>query len=217
MAASETHICNMALGHVGNSNQIASLTEKSNEARACTLFYEQCRDEVLSAFPWPFATVIDALTLIETDPTTEWGHSYRYPVDALTTFRIPSGFDRLSAPGAGWCWTSWGYAVFPAIPVPYRIVSDDSGKLIYTDMASATIEYTRRLTDVAQFPADFVSALALKLAGEIAPMVTGGDQFKLGPLALQRYEEALVKAQARAANERQQDRPGDADSISARY
>src|SRR5438270_202467 len=114
----------MALGHVGNSSQIASLTEKSNEARACALYYEQCRDEVLQAFPWPFATVITALTLVATDPTTEWGYSYRYPVDGLRTFRIPSGFDRLSAPGAGWCWTSWGYAVFPAIPVPYRIVSD---------------------------------------------------------------------------------------------
>lgn len=219
MAASEVEICNMALGHVGNSSAIASLAEKSNEARACSLYYAQCRDEVLSAFPWPFATVINALTLVASDPTTEWSYSYRYPADALATFRIPSGFDRLATGFVGTTWglTPWGWPLFPSIPVPYRIVSDASGKLIYTDMASATIEYTSRLTDVTQYPADFTAALALRLAADVAPTVTGGDQFSLGPRALQRYQEALSNAREHGANEREQDRPPDSDFIASRY
>src|SRR6185312_8086770 len=97
MAQSDVEICNMALGHVGNSSQIASLTEKSNEARACLLYYEQVRDEVLQAAPWPFITVIEPLTLVATSPNTDWAYSYRYPVDAFTVGRIPSGFDRFSS------------------------------------------------------------------------------------------------------------------------
>jgi hypothetical protein len=221
MATSETAIANMALAHVGNSSQIANLDESSNEARACLLFYEQCRDEVLGAFPWPFATVIDELSLVtdftaSTDPY-EWAFSYRYPSDALTIYRIPSGFDRAAYQMSWPCYlTDWPFG-YPARPTAFRVIEDATGKLIYTDQTDATIEYTKRETDPTRFPADFTKALSLKLAADIAPMVSGGDPFKLGDKALGRYSLAISEAKVRAANEERRDPPPESELVTSRY
>lgn len=57
MATSEEQICNMALAHVGHTQFIDDLeTEQSTEAEVCNLYYEQARDFVIEAFPWPEAT-----------------------------------------------------------------------------------------------------------------------------------------------------------------
>jgi hypothetical protein len=215
MATSETQIANMALAQLGNGTQIASLNEKSNEARACTLFYEQCRDEVLGAFPWGFAQWIAALEVVEENPTDEWGFSYRYPSDALTVWRIPSGIDRAVIHGIAWSVSV--PAGLTALPVPFRIGSDDSGRLIFCDLANASAEYTKRETDVTRYDAAFTNMLALRLASDIAPLVTGGDPFKLGAVCFQKYEMKLGEARARAANEEGRDPPPDSQLITTRY
>jgi F0F1-type ATP synthase gamma subunit len=69
MTTSETTICNMALGHIGDSNGIASLDEASAAARACTLYYEQARDEVIQELAPQFARRSAALGLV-TDYTS---------------------------------------------------------------------------------------------------------------------------------------------------
>lgn len=56
--ASEIEICNIALSRIGNSRSINSMTEASKEANQCSLHYEQCRDAVLSDFPWNFAVAL---------------------------------------------------------------------------------------------------------------------------------------------------------------
>lgn len=218
MATSDTAIANAALGHVGNGSQIAVMTEKSNEARACLLYYEEARDKVLGEFPWPFATRIATLALVETSPTSDWGYSYRYPSEALTVRILPSGFDRVAARGSPWgipC-NDWPFG-YPTIPIPFRIVSDATGKLIYTDQADATVEYTVRETDPTKFDASFTEALEYLLASKIAPMVTGGDPFKLGPAAYQKYQVALSDARSRAANEEGRDPPPQSEFIATRF
>jgi hypothetical protein len=216
MATSETQIANMALAHVGNGNQIANLSEKSNEARACLQFYETCRDEVLGAFPWPFATVITALTLVATDPTTEFAYAYRYPPDALTLHRIPTGYDRVSAAALCYPMLSCEWP-FTRLLGSCRIVQSAGAQLIYTDQPDALAEYTVREKDPTKFPADFAKALALRLAGDIAPMVTQGDPKNYGDRALKRYELAISAARTRAANEERMDPPRDSDLITSRY
>lgn len=214
MATSETAIANQALGFLGNGTDIASLSEKSNEARACLKYYESCRDEVLAAFPWPFATKIAALALVAIAPNTDWGYSYRYPSDALTLWKIPSGVDRTSARGVYACYD------FPAVriaEIPFRIVRDSAGKLIYCDLPDATAEYSVRETDPTRFAAAFSNMLALRLASDIAALVTGGDPFKLGAQCFQKYEMKLGEARARAANEEGRDPPPDSELITVRY
>lgn len=215
MAASVTEIGNLALAHLGSGVQIANLEERSAEARAVNLWYAQTRDAVLSAFPWSFSLRNVALALVEENPTDEWGFSYRYPVDALTLWRIV-GFDRIRRSVTSWdCWP-WGGVLQPP---PFKIMSDDTGKLVYCDLDQVTVEYTHLTEDVAQYPADFVQAVSYKLAANMAPLVTQGDQFKLGLRALQLYEQAIAEARTRNANEERTDRwiGGDSDLVQSRY
>lgn len=201
MSQTVTGICNMALGHLAVGKAIASITESSAEARACNRFYEQVRDEVLRAFAWPFASITVALQVVATAPNTEWGYSYRLPVDCVTPRRIPSGYRNDTQ----------------ATAVRFRIARDAAGRVLYTDLPNATLEYTVLVTNPAEFAPDFAQAVALKLAGFIAPLVTGGDPSKLGARALQLYQWQISEARTNAANEGLPDAEPESDSITARY
>lgn len=196
-------ICNMALSHLGVSDQITDLdTETSKEALACRLFYATSRDEVLRAFPWPFATIIEDLALVEAEPNggAEWAYSYRYPAACLELRRLLSGARTDSQESK----------------VPMRVIRDDAGRLVLTDLEDAQIEYTQQVDDTEQFDPMFVSALSYLLASKIAPRVCGTDQTKLRDGALRLYAWAVGMAQDAAAREDVDDLPPDASMITAR-
>jgi hypothetical protein len=199
--ASKTDICNMALSHLAHGNTISNIeTERSDEATICRLFYDQAVETALRDFPWPFATRIRALNLVEEDPNDEWAYSYQYPSDCLMFRRILSG-QRTDTRDTR---------------VPYRTVAGDSGELIYTDAEDAEGEYTRRITDASKFKQDFVNAVSFLLASYIAPRLTAGDPAKLGERAIRFYQFELSKAQANALNEQQPDVEADSEFIRAR-
>lgn len=199
--ASKTEICNLALSHLGVSKEIANLdTERSAEASACRRFYETARDAALRDFPWPFATVMQPLGLIEEDPNTEWAFSYQYPVNCMKIRRILSGSrndDRQSR-------------------VPYKIARGSSGAVIFTDAEDAEIEYTFKETDAGRYQPDFIMALSLRLAAYIAPRITAGDPTKLGDRALSLYRFELSKAEATSVNEEQDDELPESEFIRGR-
>jgi hypothetical protein len=188
--ATKVEICNLALGHLGIGKQIVTLdTEQSQEAIACRRFFDVTRDETLRDAAWPFARRRMTLAQIEEDPNDDWAYSYRYPTDCLMIRRIYSGIrtdDRQSR-------------------VSYEIASDDAGWLIFTDEDDAKVTYTTRYEDVAHYPPDFVMAMALRLAFNIAPWLTKGDPFGMGNRALQMYVQEISKARASAFNEEQPD------------
>lgn len=191
MAESATEIANLALSHVGSSSDIADLdTEASAEATACRRFYATCLRQTLRDFHWPFATKYAALGLVEETPAAidgEWAYSYRYPSDCVKFRRIVSNV----RPGTR------------QALVPFQIARDATGLLIYCNLADAEAEYTYAETEVIRFPDDLVMAISLRLAAYIAPRVTGGDQFKLGPRAMQLYAWEIDRAKASAGNEEQ--------------
>lgn len=199
MATSEIMIANYALGHLGIGNQIVAFTEQSKPAQACLQFYAQTRDEVLREFPWPFATVTVAPALVATDPTTEWGYSYRYPSDAISLQGFLTGGPRNSP-----------------VQVVHAISEDATGLVIYTDQPDAVIQYTKRVTNPVFFPPDFTQAVAYLLASYIAPQVAGGDQFKLGATAFQKYQYQVSKAAAASTREELPDRAPDGELVRAR-
>jgi hypothetical protein len=141
-----------------------------------------------------------AAALIEEDPNSEWSYSYRYPSDCLKIRRILSGIRNDTAQSR----------------VPYKIARDDSGQLFFADLEDLEIEYTMRVEDVQQFPPDFVMALSFRLAGYVAPRVTGGDPFKMGERAVRFYDYEISKAEAAAINEEQPDQPVESSFITAR-
>jgi hypothetical protein len=87
--------------------------------------------------------------------------------------------------------------------VHYRIISDSTGLLIYTDEPDAVIEYTSRIEDTSLFPADFVIGFSYLLAHYIAPRITSGDPFDMGKRALELYILELSKAEKNNLNEEQ--------------
>lgn len=188
--ASATEICNLALSHLGVAKEIANLeTERSPEAAACRRFYDLAIKAIFRDFPWPFATQIQALALVETSPNSEWGYSYRMPSDCASFRRILSG-QRVDT---------------PETRVPYRVIQDSAGQLILSDQPNVVGEYTIFIDDPARFPSDFVLAAALRLAALIAPRVTAGDQFKLGQQAFQAYLYFMSVAKTSALHEEQPD------------
>jgi hypothetical protein len=192
MASSKTDICNLALGHLALDSTIENVeTERSLNARMCRRFYDQSLEEVLRDGYWSFANRYAALALIEEDPDDRWAYSYRYPTEALKLHEVGIGIRQRSQ----------------VTTVPYKIASDDDGKIILCDQPDVYAEYTTLVETVEHYPADFVQALALHLAAAIAPGVTGGDPGKLGTRAMQLYAWRVASAQANDFNEQQDTAP----------
>jgi hypothetical protein len=202
MTLTKTQICNMALAHLAISKELSNVdtTDATTPiGKACNLFYETARDKVFRDFLWPFATRVDALSLVQEEPSTEWRYAYRYPSDCKRIVRIVSGVRPETR----------------STRANYRVLADGTGRLIYTDKEEAELEYVMQLTDVTKWPEDFVMMVSLLLAFLIAPRVTGGDQFKLGARAYQAYAMAKAETTENAANEEQPDEPG-SDLLAAR-
>jgi hypothetical protein len=201
MATSEVEICNLALRHLGISNEIGDLeTSAAPEAQACRAFYDTVRDAVLRDFPWPFANRTVELAGQEETPAGDYAYSYVYPSDCVQALRILSGVRSETQ----------------STKVKYRIANGVSSTLIHTDDSAPILEYTIREEDPTRYPADFVIALSYRLASYLAPSVTGGDPFDLGARALQRYAMEISQAQARAGNEETSEEQPDASWIAER-
>ena len=196
---STVEVCNLALSHLGISVEIASLTERSEGARACNRFFDMARDITLRDFLWPFATEFKTLALVEEDPTDEWAYSYREPTESLFIRRIVSGSRTDDEESS----------------IPYKIIGDESGRLIYTDEADAIAEITAKRDTPAIWTSDFVMAVSFLLAGYIAPRVTAGDPYKLGARALQLYSLFRSNAKRTAANEESPDVPPESGIVEA--
>ena len=199
--ASKTEICNMAISHLGIGKEIANIeTEQSQEAAACRRYFDTTLEAVLSDYDWPFATQEGVLNLIASNPTLEWDFSYRYPTDCIRLRRIKSGMRQDTTSSR----------------VPFKILYDATGKILYTDKENAEVEYTLRLTDPTVFTSEFSIAFSFRLAAYIAPRLTGGDPFKMKSEMLQQYFGELGNAKSRSMNEERSDPPGDSEFITGR-
>lgn len=194
--ASDVEICNMALGSIGVSHEISDLNEGSDEADQCNRFYEITRDALLRSYPWGFAKRFFTLQLVEENPNDDWAYSYRYPNTCLRVRRFVIG-DRSKR-----------------LRIPYTIAHDDTGKLIYCDVADAVIEMTARITNAEIFDAVFAEALAYRLGSRIAIPLSRDPKERQNALAL--YQMAISEAFGNDNAEETQDEPRDAESILAR-
>lgn len=205
-------ICNMAIAHLGVGRQIVNISDNSDEAKTCNLYYDQARDQVLRDFNWPFARKWATLTLVggtnTQRVTADWQYSYRVPTDSLRVRRIANDLrydDNRTR-------------------VPFVLGQDATGRLIYTDLQVMTVngfqtpqlEYTAEITDETQFDTDFVDAFSYYLAWKIAPRLTSGDQFGVGKAAYANYREQIDKARANALNEEGLDPDPDSQFIRER-
>ncbi len=196
-----TEAANLALSHLGIGKTVSDLeSEQSAEAKVVRAFYNIVLKMVLRDYPWPFATKISTLGLVEENPNDEWLYSYQYPSDCEYARRI-LGVSRNESNEER---------------VPYKIFIGDTGRLIYTDIENAQLEYTVTSEDFTVMPADFIMAFSFKLAYYIAPQITAGDPMKMGERARVNYELELSNAKSAAFNEEQQDVPPESELVRMR-
>lgn len=214
--ANETMICKLALSELEIGQLIESLDEPTQAARTCSLWFEQCRDEVLEDFPWDFAYASTALAAVSDQTFPGWTYVYQYPTNCLRVLQVgPESGMRLSALNA--------FYVPPyenQIPAPFRfpwrlaLKNDGASKVILTDLPQAYAYYTQRVTNAAVFSPSFVAMLALKLASKIGKPLKADAQRVA--LVLQQYEYKRSQAQAIALNQAQEEPRMDSPSILAR-
>jgi hypothetical protein len=158
--AANVQVVNRALVRIGARTITNLTTEQSREAVAANLIFEDELRSVLRDHPWAFATrYVDPLTLVdgeEGDPVNvDWTFSHRLPTDFVF-------LRRLALEGTG--------RSFEAEPFPYRLGSDETGGLLFSNQEEPIVEYTARLQNIMVY-ADpvFRDALAWRIAASLAP------------------------------------------------
>lgn len=179
--ASEVDICNLALGHLGDSATVSSLNppEGSAQAEHCSRFYPIARDSLLEMHNWGFSTKRANLALL-TSTFSEWQYCYAQPADAINLLAVLSSdaTDDYSVPlqysssVMGVPITMGG--VYEPQPFSSEIL-DDGTPVIYTNQVNAMLRYTATVSDTTTFSPLFVDALSWLLASYLAGPIIKGD------------------------------------------
>lgn len=155
-------VVNQALARIGVSQQVLALdVEDSQPAVVARLHLRDDVEYVLARFPWEFARKYSTLTLVDgtlSDPVNgDWIFSYRKPTDCVFERRLVR---------------ARGEAVNPTAP-PFALSADADGDLLFTNEASAVLEYTARGLCPAYMGDElFKEALACKLGASLAPALS---------------------------------------------
>ena len=197
--ATEVQICNIALSRIGQNQGIDSLAEKSQAAALCDLHYEQCRDDVLSEFDWPFAESRIFLADLGSPPEA-WGYRYAYPADCLKARYIAlPGMENPPAQSR----------------IPFKVVNAGNSRAVLTNQEQAELVYTMRVTNTGLFSSPFVSALAWRIAAELAMGLTSKpDNYAA---AMNSYRVELMRAQALSYEQSQESEPPESEFERVRY
>jgi len=152
-AITEVSICSDALGELGD-DPITSLTDDTERARLCNRFYSRTRDELLQSYPWNFAQARQVLGQLAETPDFEFSNQYQLPTDPFC-LKVNQVYNTTSR---------------------WKV----EGRVLLIDDSSASIKYTARIEDTAQFNILFASALVKLMAHTMCYAVTGSTSFKQG-------------------------------------
>jgi hypothetical protein len=179
-------VFNLALSNISAKAFVNSPTENSNERKFCSANIDNAIDVVLSDHDWGFASSSEALALLKesTDaipPRTPWIYEYMYPSTALVAREILRGSDNEKE-------------------VPFELALNNDGvKVLLCDKQSASLRFTKRLSNPALFSPKAIEVLGWKLATMIAISLT--KNLKLKQNAEQEYSRSLARAQILDFNE----------------
>lgn len=200
MALSAVQIANMALGHIGQSKVIASLSEASKAAELCNANFRSTVETVLASFWWPFARGQQVLAEHATEERSGWAYAYVLPDDCLETRFLWTGIRNPR----------------PNQRPPFSKVSDEAGEgeLLVTDQSEAELVYTRTLEDREAWPVLFGVAVSWLLASQIGMPLNVKRELRLD--AVEGYKAHLRLAAASAIKGEQADPAPDPEWITGR-
>lgn len=203
--ATVTSICNRALGAIGTRTTIQSITDGSNEANQCALYYDPTRQELLRSAYWNCARKQANLTVVKAAPgtpentaagTTTWDPSTQPPPPWLYEYAVPSDGLRMRyiVPQINTYFSgtpnlfSTPLGVPSVTPyttigaVPFRMAYDNVGigqqEVILTNQMQAMGVYTVDLQSPVIFDSQFEAALVSALAAYLAIPLTGSLQIR---------------------------------------
>jgi hypothetical protein len=209
-------VYNLCLGRLGVGQAIGSPTENSVPAKTCNRFYDQCRQEVLRAFPWGFAMRAEALALVSGQTFPGWTYVYQYPNKCLNMRAVAdaSGIRQIATALSS---DPTDFSTLQQFRQPWQkaLKTDGASQVILSDVVSAYGFFTYDVTNTGAWDVDFAGVVADRLAMEVG----GPLQAKLDLVtnAGSRYATWFSWAAATAMNEQRDDPVAESPSITARY
>lgn len=170
-------ICNQALIEAKYDETIESLDENSVAAERCKRLYDVCRKEILSTYPWAFATRFVKVARIGED-IDGYKYIYSYPKDCL---RITGLFRDES-----------DYKVRrfrPRVLEQMRVISFSGTKGIACNEETPFVEYIYNEELEVNYPPLFVRLLYLEMAVRLAKL-SGADRDDIKFIVAQALEAA---------------------------
>ena len=189
--------CNRALSAIGARSTIASLTEASPEAAACSLHFASVRDALLRMADWDFATFTATATLLKAAPGTPenpggaaiwsnayppppWLFEYVYPADCLRVQRVLPAATAAAAGAVPIFPTSagGGFRGSAVASMRFCVANDRDGQgnpitVILCNQDQAILQYTAQITVADRFDSLFENAMSAGLAAAICFSITG--------------------------------------------
>jgi hypothetical protein len=154
MASTELDIWKLALSKIGNTNFPSGPTDQTAEAQVCVVEFPQVRDATLELAPWPFATTRATLSQL-TETRTGWYFTYQTPNDYIALQGVTSELGKYLA-----------YEEQELYDV--ELAADGNSRIIVANVELMEMLYTRRVTNVAVWPALFVDCVVYGLAASLA-------------------------------------------------
>jgi hypothetical protein len=167
--ASNVDIANIALSLLGHE-EIASLTADLPRARLVNRFFGPSRDAVLREHPWNCAVTRVTLAQLADAPTHGWAYNFQLPADCLRVL----GFNDDEEAGE----ESDRHKV--------------EGRTIVSDHSTCNIRYVKQMTDPTQMDPMLYTAIAFRLAADMAYAITRDKSVADAMWTL--YEERIRKA-----------------------
>lgn len=153
-------ICNQALALL-RADSITAFNQGTNEADICNTFYDDFVNDILTRYPWSFATKKAALSST-TAPLNEYRYAHTIPTEAL----------RL--------WALFPSSSVGAVPInDYDIQSPSTGRVVFSNQENLWADYTLA-RDEQYWPGYFVQFAIHAFAALIAVPVT--DQVDLADM-----------------------------------
>lgn len=197
-------VCNMALGRLGYKSLIASLTENTDAARLCSMFYPRVLARIVRSFPWSFCTARATLVAAGGTAPTNWGYKWVLPTDCVFPREIVNPLGR-------------------AVRSDQRIrfetatetITATVTRVLYCDLDAVELIYTSNTySSPANWDAAFVDAFIWDLASELV-LGLGGDP-KLVNFCQQRFALSVANAGTLSFNEGQEDAEPTCEFLSVR-
>lgn len=153
---SKVQIANIALTTYLGKGRINALDDRAPAAQAVDIHYDEVRREILSEWPWNFATRQAMLARVSVNDRPEWESKFSLPAKLL---RLNWVNDPLSAKDALQCRRV------------YDTARHVQGSFIYSDLTEASAEFISDVDDPTVYPPKFTQAFAALLAARMVAVL----------------------------------------------